>query len=360
MSRVMHTADVTNSSLESIAGEVLTHLCRALDVADLCYACGPERILGGFETLILGCSLSGEVPSDLRGDLVIRVLPEPGGAAQGRKEAVFHNAVTAAGFPAPKVVFQGGDRTVAGRAFNIMERAPGYPMIKALLDGSTENSRIATQLARIHARLHDTPSSGVAAAIEAAGLAPGAVSIDGQLRSVRRYGDEPGLECLRPCADWLRDNQPPGHTELRVCHGDLHPGNVMVKSGVISGVLDWSAAQVAHPEYDLASLVVVVGAAFSEIVIDATPEMTDAFTAQFLDAYGNNRDINANRLNYYQALRSFRAFARGCAACIPGIDSRLQPREHYPWAKPRAMRVLASVLSAATGLPVQVPGNIDL
>ena len=355
----MHVPDVTSSTLKTIADEVLVHLRRAFGRADLNYATVPERVFGGFDTLILGCRLANNVPAELRGGLVIRVLSEPGGISQGRLEAVFQNSVAAAGFPSPRVVFEGGDHTVLGRAFNVMERVPGYPMIKALSERPADLAGVACQLARTHAKLHLTPVAGVASALETAGIHSRAINQSGLLSSVRLYDDDPKFGFLSDCASWLFKHEPSRPVDASVCHGDLHPGNVMVNAGEVTGVIDWSAARIAHLEYDLAVLEVLVRAAFFEIVENATPEMPEEFTVRFLDEYRKHRVVNTERLRYYKALRSFQALARGCAASIDGIDSRLVPRDQYPWANPTAIRALVNVLRDVTNVPVRIPEAID-
>ena len=52
---------------------------------------------------------------------------------------------------------------------------------------------------------------------------------------------------------WHRERRPPEPGRRAICHGDFHPQNILSEGGVVTGVLDWPNALVAHPAYDVAS-----------------------------------------------------------------------------------------------------------
>ena len=52
------------------------------------------------------------------------------------------------------------------------------------------------------------------------------------------------VECPHPCLFFA---SPPV-----LCHGDFHPGNVLLQGSRVSGVLDWDYAQISCAEFDLA------------------------------------------------------------------------------------------------------------
>jgi aminoglycoside phosphotransferase (APT) family kinase protein len=60
-------------------------------------------------------------------------------------------------------------------------------------------------------------------------------------------------------------------SEHVVCHGDLHPGNLLWKRGKLTGVIDWTWAKVAPPSFDVAycraDLVVVNGVRAAEMFL---------------------------------------------------------------------------------------------
>src|SRR5690606_26422291 len=49
---------------------------------------------------------------------------------------------------------------------------------------------------------------------------------------------------------WLAGPTWPDHVSL--IHGDLHPGHMLLTDGVLTGVLDWTEAEVTDPSIDLA------------------------------------------------------------------------------------------------------------
>src|SRR5689334_17867054 len=111
---------------------------------------------GGFWAELYSFSLSGP-PDGWPEELVARVMPDPGAA---RKETIVQSAVAGAGFPTPMVRASGGPEDGLGRAFMIMDRAPGRPLLAgldgagAVASGAGLLRRIPVVLAAAMARLH--------------------------------------------------------------------------------------------------------------------------------------------------------------------------------------------------------------
>ena len=355
----LQAPDAGELTPELIRDELLAHLRTEFGLDGVSFTELPERMLGGFETLIYGFRLSGDVPPELSGRLVVRVMAEPGGVVKARKEAAFQNAVADVGLPAPRVVYAGGDRTIGGRAFNVMERVAGHSMMEDLFADLAAGPQVADQLAQVHAQLHELPTASVGEALDAAGVPRHSVTIEGQLHSLDRYVADERLAHLAPAAAWLREHRPAERDRLSVCHGDFHPGNVMVHDGRVTGVLDWSGPQLAHAEYDIAVSLVLIAVAAPGLVEGAPPGTFEAFAAWYLEAYERYRSFDSGRIDYYRALRAFRAFARGTATRTPGVDPALMPRDQYPWANPGALRRLADVLKETTGLDLPLPPGVE-
>ncbi len=343
-------------------GQVADTLLRLLraepGMRSVSFAEPPKRLMGGFETLIYAFRLS-EAATHLAGPLVLRLLAEPGGMRQAGKEAVFQNAVAAAGYPAPRVLVAGGERTLGGRAFNVMERVHGHSMMEDLLAGRATGPEVADLLAQTHADLHAVPSDRIANAIEEADIPLRAVSLAGQLDNLRRYVADGALARLEPGMAWLLENQPVERDPLMVCHGDFHPGNVMVDSGKVTGVLDWSGAQLADPEHDVAVSLVLVSVAAPELAGELPPQAFEAFALGYLESYSRRRTVDPERVRYYRAYRAMRAFFRGTAARTPGVNPGLVPRDQYPWAAEGAVRRLARVIQETTGIAMPLPPGVE-
>ncbi len=219
-------------------------------------------------------------------------------------------------------------------------------------------TRVIDMLARTQSELHAAPSSGVANSLRDFGIAAEAFRIAGQLRLLQRYVTEPALVHLKPVVNWLIENRPDERDELSICHGDFHPGNVMVDGGRVSGVLDWPGALLADAEYDVAVSLVLMTVAGPSLVPEAPPGIFDAFAAAHLDSYSRRRTLDPVRLRYYRAHRAVRAFIRGTVVRTPGVDPELAPRDQYPWAEEGALRRLASVIKETTGIDVPLPPGV--
>lgn len=351
--------DAGDLSVDRVADELVGHLGTDPGSEGASFAEPPVRLMGGFETLIYSFRLSA-AEDRLTGPLVVRLMAEPGGISQAAKEAAFQNAVAATGYPCPRVLISGGDRTIGGRAFNVMERVHGHSVMEDMFANLDAGPWAADLLAQAHADLHAVPSDRIAEAIHEAGIPLRALSLAGQLDNLQSYVADHSLSHLEPGVAWLLKNQPVERGPAAVCHGDFHPGNVMVDSGKVTGVLDWSGARLADPEHDVAGSLVLVAVAAPELASEVPPETFEAFAKGYLESYSRRRTLDPERVRYYRALRSMRAFLRGTAVRTPDVNPGLRPRDQYPWAAEGALRRLAGVIQETTGIAVPLPPGVEL
>ena len=343
---------------EQVRDEFLAFLRVEADVDSLSFTENPVRLLGGFDTLIFAFSPDG-APQELAGPLIVRVFPDMAGQGQAKKEAVFQNAMADAGYAAPRVLIHCGARTIAGRAFNVMERVSGHSPMEDMMSGPEVAPRVTDQLARAHVDLHDLPSGDIAGSLRESGVSAEAFTTSGQLRFIERYAAEPALSHLTPLVDWLVANRPEQRDELSICHGDFHPGNIMVDGERVSGILDWPGAVLADAEYDVAASVVLITVGGSSLAPDTPPEIFEAFAAGYLDSYSQQRTLDPERLRYYRASRAVRAFLRRSAARTSRVARDLAPRDQYPWTEEGAVRRLARVISETTGIDAPLPPGVE-
>ena len=146
-------------------------------------------------------------------------------------EAVRTNAARAAGAPAPLAV---ETVRVAGRNGVVFERITGPTMLEALLARPDTLGTLAGRLAAMQAALHGLAGDGlpplgkrVRERIEHCSALP--VTLRAQLAE-------------------LPDRLPPG---TALCHGDFHPGNVIL-AGRGPVIIDWYDATSGPPDADFA------------------------------------------------------------------------------------------------------------
>src|SRR5580658_1631591 len=279
-------------------------------------------------------------------------MPDPGAA---RKETIVQGAVAAAGFPTPVVRASGGPDCGLGRAFMVMDRAAGRPALSGL-DGSVTPAAVARLLREVPpllagsmARLHALDPDLVRGQLEQVREVP--VNVAGQLAALARYAAEFGRPDLADAARWLADHRPPPSPEV-VCHGDLHPFNLLADGDRVT-VLDWSAALLAPRAHDVA---------FTSLLLSEPPLRASGWQRPLLRVFGQlmaHRFVRAyqrqakgaiqpGELDWYQAVVCLRALVDVAGWVHQGIADT---RTGHPWltSGPAFARRLATL----TGAPVR-------
>jgi len=232
-----------------MADQLLAVLRSVTGSLSLAYARAPVPLTGGFWAELFAFSLA-QPPDGWPHDLVARLMPE---ASTARKETLIQAAVAAAGFPTPVVRAAGGPDDGLGRAFMIMDRAPGAPLLSglsltgALRRGPALFGEIPRLLASTMARLHALDPEPVRSQLEAAAAI---VSVGSMLAVMRELAAEFGRPDLAQAAQWLIDHPARPAPDV-ICHGDLHPFNLL-RDGARVTLLDWSTALLAPRSYDVA------------------------------------------------------------------------------------------------------------
>ena len=231
-----------------IAERLIGVLRSATGTPGLEYERRPKPMRGGFWAELFAFSLANP-PAGWPAELVARLMPDPGSA---RKETIVQRAVAAAGFPTPFVRAAGGPDDGLGAAFMVMDRAPGGPALSGL-DGLSPAAvprllrQIPDLLATSMARLHALDPDLVRGELERVRDVP--VTVPGLLAALARFAGEFGRTDLVDAARWLADH-PPGPSADVICHGDLHPFNLLADDDRVT-VLDWSTALLAPRAHDI-------------------------------------------------------------------------------------------------------------
>ncbi|NQW18589.1 MAG: phosphotransferase family protein [Chloroflexi bacterium] len=314
------------------------------------FAIAPETITGGHETLTYGFQLAN-APDELSGPLILRLFRQGRDNRQGKKEAAFQNALAALGYPVPRVFLIAEPPGLAGQCFNIMARVPGHALGEHFVAPDADFMAEIPRLAHIQARLHTIPTQPVQDELSFSGVSTEWYTIWNHYSRLDKYVEQPGLTHLAPTVDWLNENRPSERDTLVVCHGDFQPFNVMMDDGKVSGVIDWPGGAFGDPEYDVAVTVTLMGIIAGAIMPEARPLLT-GFTDAYAAAYRERGELDEERLQYYQVLRTFKGYVSGLAAILPGIDPDLLPRDAYPWSDPWAQERGAQRISEITGIAI--------
>jgi len=334
-----------------LSGQLLGVLRAAAGEPGLAYDRGPEPMHGGFWAELCSFSLA-EPPDGWPKELVARVMPDPGAA---RKETIVQSAVARAGFPTPMVRASGGPEDGLGRAFMIMDRGPGGPLLAGLDGAGAVTSgpgllrRIPVVLAEAMARLHALDPDLVRGELVAAaasgdpagralaagglpdrvGYAP--VTVPGLLAGLAGHADEFGRADLAGAARWLAGH-PPGPAPDVICHGDLHPFNLVADGDRIT-VLDWSTTLIAPRAHDVGFTSLLLSEAPLDVPGWARPVvralgrlLAGRFVRRYQHAAGVR--ISAGEIRYHQAVVCLRALTEVAGWVHEGTAGE---RACHPW-----------------------------
>jgi aminoglycoside phosphotransferase (APT) family kinase protein len=320
----------------TISDRLLTDLLAVLRRAtgtDVRFAGEPTPLTGGFWAQLVSFRLNG-APAGWDGPLVARVMPD---AAIATKETAFQRAVAEQGYPTPVVHSAGGPEAgITGQAYLVMDLAEGRPLL-AGLDGVAAIRRLPSLarrlpkvLARVLADLHRLDPEPVIKALDAEGAPQ--PTLPTMLTTLRTNAEGLGRPDLVDVVDWL-EAHPPREERVVLCHGDLHPFNVLVADDGNFTVLDWSAAMLAPATYDLgftslmlAEPPLVVPGALRAVVRRAGRALSRRFIRAYEAASGASVDPGA--FEWHRALICVRALLEVASWSTAGT---LVDRRGHPW-----------------------------
>jgi len=236
---------------DELSDRLLCVLRATTGVSNLAYRAAPRTLTGGFWAELLSFSLE-DPPPGWEGQLVARVMPDPLLAA---KETAIQAAVADAGVPTPRVLASGGPAHGLGRAFMVMDHADGAPLlaglddVRHLLGAPRRLWGMADVLASVMAALHTVDPEPIRARL--ATVDGAAKTVPEMLDMMRSSSVRIARRDLEQVSQWMLDH-PCASTPDVVCHGDLHPFNVLSDDRGQVTLLDWSASLLAPRAYDVA------------------------------------------------------------------------------------------------------------
>jgi aminoglycoside phosphotransferase (APT) family kinase protein len=230
----------------------------------------------------------------------------------GDREASIASRIDATNLAAPH--FLGVER-VDGRYGLVYERLTGRSMLDQVTRRPWLVDRLARTFAALHAQMHETDGVGlpsqiaaVRQAIERAAENLGAARLDATLGTLEAV--EPGTV---------------------VCHGDMHPGNViMADAGPI--VIDWLTAGAGPPEADVArTMFLLTGSdiplVYPRIQRTLIAALRRRFASTYLRSYRRRRRLDDPELARWRLLVLAARLSEGIeaerASLLVRIDAEL-------------------------------------
>ena len=334
-----------------LAGQLIGVLRSATSTPDLEYEHRPEPLPGGFWAELFSFSLANP-PAGWPAELVARLMPDPDTA---RKETIGQTAVAAAGFPTPFVRASGGPDDGLGLAFLVMDRAAGGPALSGL-DGVPTPAALRRLLRQVPellagsmARLHALDPDLVRSELGQVRGVP--VTVAGLLSMLARFAAEFGRPDLVRAARWLTDH-PPAPAPDVICHGDLHPFNLLADGDRVT-VLDWSSALLASRAHDVG---------FTSLLLSDPPLRVPGWQRPLVQVFGlllarrfvrsyqrqTAVTVEPGELRWHQGVVCLRALVEAASWVHQGV---VDARAGHPWliSGPAFARRLATL----TGAPVR-------
>ncbi len=226
---------------------LLAALRHLTGTGDLDWATPPLPLAGGFWAELYDVELA-DPPEHLSGRLVARIMPDPTTAAL---ETAIQQHLHRCGLPVPAVRAANGPTSKLDRAWMLMDHTPGRPLLtglsvtSALRQAPTLLRRLPDLLADATASLHRCPTDGLDLHLD---NHTHRADIDDFLERISQQAVSIDRHDLADTAHQLSVKAP---TARVICHGDLHPFNLLVDKNHWT-LIDWTTAVTADPHYDLA------------------------------------------------------------------------------------------------------------
>jgi len=313
----------------------------------------PVPMAGGFWAAMYRIRLAGQ-PERVPADVVFRIAPDEG---MGAKEIAVQRTVAEMEFATPRVRVAGSNDDELGGVWSVMDFATGAPPlgdlngVTALRRAPALFARMPVQLAVAMAGIHALDPDPVSIAVASA--APTAAwSVDQLLGHFEAAAEGLGRPDLVGAIRQIAQRRPREGATV-ICHGDLHPFNLLIdESGAVT-VVDWTAAIRAEPVYDVAFTAMLVG----NPPLDAPGPLGGVIgwlgsrlARRFINRYGSiapHRDLGA--LDWYRALHGTRILVEAASIeAQPGPQGGAHPFTTLMPAATAAIRAVTGVAPSFT------------
>jgi aminoglycoside phosphotransferase (APT) family kinase protein len=291
-------------------------------------------------------------PASVPNDLVFRIAPD---GAMGAKELAVQRTVASQGFPTPQIHLSGPADDHLDGAWSVMDFADGSSPLSDLNGfGAIRSARrllrdlprvLATAMARLHAL---DPGPTTAAITDDAPTV--AWRVEDLLEHFGGAASAFGRVDLVQAVDRLAAARPAGEQTV-VCHGDLHPFNLLIDAAGHTTVVDWTGAICAEPAYDVAFTALLL----ANPPLDAPGPLSAVIarvgrvlSRRFIAAYRSLApEADLDPVGWYQGLHGARILLDAAAhEAVHGAG-----RDGHPFAA--LVPAATAAVGAATGVTTQ-------
>lgn len=240
---------------------------------------------------------------------VLRLMRNPTSVERLTHEAAALSTARAGGLPVPWV---GELIEHDGRPGLIMQRIDGPDLITAVGRKPWAVRRAAKTLGELHVQMHR---------IEAPMLVPTNTVLAERIRAAALPAR------VAKAALLMLDGLPHG---TKLCHGDFHPGNILVEREG-SSVIDWTNASRGDPDSDVARTLLMLELA---VVPDTFPWLVRTmsavgrrfFLSGYLRAYRNARPFDPSTNERWKIVHAAARCAEGIAEETPLLTAYVEQR----------------------------------
>ena len=210
-----------------------------------------KRLQGGFDTDTLGLTILN-APAKFPSDLVLRHFRHAHEVHRVIRESTVQNAAACGGHAVPRVPIDSVGELLLNRPFLLMERLPGSNMGETIFADQALIPRFPGIMANLQYGLHRLDPTKLMHHLGNSGVDVDHMKPTRLLGRITAIAEAAQAPDLIEISDWLNNNYPKQHDSLSICHGDLHPNNILMHNGEVSGLIDWGNAMFTDPEYDIA------------------------------------------------------------------------------------------------------------
>lgn len=308
-----------------------------------------SRLQGGFDTDTYAVSLAN-APGELSSELVLRHFRHAGEAMRVVREAAIQNAAASGGHKVPAVPVDSTGVLLDGRPFFLMERVPGINLGDLLMSDQSYAAKFPAIMANLQAGLHKLDTTKLRTHLTAIGVDPEQMKPTRMLNTITRIAEASELPDLLELSQWLTDNFPEQPENPSIVHGDLHPMNILMNEGEVSGLIDWATSMFTHPEYDIAVTRTIFAVGPPE-EIGIPKEELDKMLAwagvEYMKECHSRQTLDDALIDYYSALRMAHAYAK-VLGMRHNVDLPNVAHEGYAWDRPDLYEVVTRIIGDIT------------